>query len=332
MNHRRTLLAALGGLALASDAFAQQAAKPPGKTWRVGVLSLSTAASSSSAHAAFVQGLSELGYAEGGNLVIEKRYAAGDHAQLGPMAAELVQLKVDLITASGNDATLAAQKASSTIPIVMFSTSDPVGNGIVQSLARPGGNVTGISDMSGELGPKRLEMLIAITAPSKLTQVAVLANLASPGNVKALAQVQAAGSSVGVKILPVDARTPEQIDNAFASMKKEKVGGVIVLPNPIFVQQRSQIALLGLHHRLPVSAPYGVFAEAGCLMSYGSKLVANLRLAATYVDKIFKGTKPADLPVEQPTTYELFINGKTAKALGLTIPHGLLILADKVIE
>ena len=293
---------------------------------------LSSAASYSFFHAAFLQGLRELGYIEGSYLVIEQRYADGDHARLGPLAAELVQLKVDLILVAGNDATLAAQKASATIPIVMTSTSDPVGNGIVQSLGRPGGNTTGNSDMSGELGPKRLEMLIAITAPSKLTQVAVLANLASPGNVKALAQVQAAGSSVGVKILPVDARTPEQIDNAFASMKKEKVGGVIVLPNPIFVQQRSQIALLGLHHRLPVSAPYGVFAEAGCLMSYGSKLVANFRLAATYVDKIFKGRVPADLPVEQPTTYELFINGKTAKALGLTIPHALLILADKVIE
>ena len=289
-----------------------------------------------------MQGLRELGYIEGGNLVIDRRHVDGDLARLPGLAAELVQLKVDLIAAAGNDATVAAQAATSTIPIVMPSTSDPVGNGIVQSLARPGGNITGIADLSAELGPKRLEMLLAMMASPaskpvaaktpKVSRVAVLARSQTRGQLWALKHIQDAGLSVGITIVPIYANTPKDIDQAFASMRQQRVAALMVLPNPFLIQQRDQIAQLAAQHRLPVSAPYRIFAEAGCLMSYGADLIDTFRRSAIFVDKIFKGRKPADLPVEQPVKFELVINGKTAKALGLKIPQSLLILADKVIE
>ena len=343
MNNRRKLVVALGAGALANalPGFAQQPAKPD-KIWRVGFLALGSRASGIPFIAAIVQGLRELGYVEGGNLVIEWRYADGDLARLPSLAAELVQLKADLIVAAGNDATLTAQAATGTIPIVMPATSDPVGNGIIKSLARPGGNITGIADLSAELGGKRLEMLLAMMAGAaanpaaaktpKVSRIAVLGRSQTRGQLWALKHIQEAGLRVGITIVPLYGGTVEEIDQAFASMRQQQVAALIVLPNPLLIQQRNQIAQLAMKQRLPVSAPYAIFAEAGCLMSYGADLIDTFRRSAVFVDKIFKGRQPADLPVEQPVKYDLVINGKTAKALGLTIPQSLLISADKVIE
>jgi putative ABC transport system substrate-binding protein len=272
----------------------------------------------------------ELGYVEGKNLVIEWRFADSKLDQLPALAAELVQLKMDIIVAGGNDAPLALQKATATIPIVMATAGDPVSTGLVKSLARPGGNTTGLSSLTSELGPKRLEMLLAMVP--KASRVAVLLNPASPAISTSLERVQDAGQKLGVKILPAEARTPQEIDHAFASMRQQNAGALLVFLNPLFQQQRNQIAELAAKHRLPSITADRIYAEAGCLMSYGSSLADNMHRAATYVDKILKGAKPADLPVEQPTKFELIINGKTAKALGLKIPQSLLISVDKVIE
>ena len=351
MKNRRTLIAALGAGALTTPfaALAQQPAAPAGaagKIWRVGGLALASRAASVPFSAAIVQGLRELGYVEGGNLVIEWRYADGDLARLPGLAAELVQLKVDLIVAAGIDATVAAQAATGTIPIVMPATSDPVGNGIIKSLARPGGNITGIADLSAELGGKRLEMLLAMMAgpasrptsrptaakTPKVSRIAVLGRSQTRAQLWSLKHIQEAGLSVGITIVPIYAGTVAEIDQAFASMRQQRVAALMLLPNPFLIQQHNQIAHLAMQQRLPVSAPYAIFAEAGCLMSYGADLLDTFRRSALFVDKIFKGRKPAELPVEQPVKFELVINGKTAKALGLKIPQSLLILADKVIE
>ena len=354
-NQRRTLLAALGAGAATAPfaALAQQPSAPAGaagKLWRVGYLGLGSHASSALYEAELAQGLRELGYVAGGNLVIDARYADGDLKRLPGLAAELVQLKADLIVAVGNDATLAAQAATGSIPIVMPTTSDPAGNGIIKSLARPGGNVTGIADLSAELGPKRLEMLLAMMASPasrpasgptarptaakapKVSRVAMLLRTTTTAQLRALKYVQDAGLSIGITIVPVYAATVEELDQAFASMRQQRATALIVSPNPFLFQQSGHIARLAAQHRLPVSAPYRVFVDAGCLMSYGADLFDTFRRSALFVDKIFKGRKPAELPAEQPVKFELVINGKTAKALGLKIPQSLLILADKVIE
>lgn len=279
---------------------------------------------------AFPGGMRELGYVEGKNLVIEWRFADGKLDRLPALAAELVALKLDVIVAGGNDSPLALKKATTTIPIVMATASDPVGSGLVTSLARPEGNITGLSTLTNELGPKRLEMLLAMVP--KASRVAVLRNPANPASYKSLETVQAAGQKLGVKILPTQARTPQEIDDAFASMRQQNASALLVFLNPVFQQQRDQIAELAAKHRLPSMAADQLYAEAGCLMSYGSSLADNLRRAATYVDKIFKGAKPGDLPVEQPVKFEFIINGKTAKTLGIRIPQSLLVQAEKVIE
>jgi putative ABC transport system substrate-binding protein len=272
----------------------------------------------------------ELGYVEGKNLAIEWRFADGKLDRLPALAAELVRLKVDVIVAVGLEAPLAVQKATITIPIIFVGPGDPVGTGLIKSLARPGGNITGPSTISGELGPKRLEMLLAMVP--KLSRVAVLVNPTRPTHIKALESVVAAGQKLGVTMLRAEARTPQEIENAFSVMVREKAGALIVLLNPVFQEQRSQIAELSAKHRLPCMTADRIYAEAGCLMSYGNSLADDFRRAATYVNKILKGAKPSDLPVEQPTKFELVINRKTAKALGLTIPQSLLVSADKVIE
>ena len=336
MNTRRKLVNALGAAALAAPfaALAQTASTPAGKIWRLGYLTLTSRAAGAASYATFVQRLRELGYVEGGNLVIEMRSAEGDVPRLTALAAELVHLKVDLIIAMANQATSAAKAATTTIPIVMPITNDPVGNGYVNSLARPGGNITGLADISFELGPKRVEMLLAMTATKapKVSQVAVLGPSDNPVMRRQMGFLQEASARFGVGFVPVYALTPEAIEQAFMSMREQKATALMVVPHPFLAQQRNQIAQLAERYRLPVSAPYAMFAEAGCLMSYGLDPLDNMRRAATFVDKIFKGAKPADLPVEQPVKFELVINGKTAKALGLTIPQALLISADKVIE
>ena len=330
MNNRRRLLVALGAAALASPLTPH--AQSQTKVWRVGFFYLGSRQSEldTGRSGAFLHGMRELGYIEGKNLAIVWRFADGKAERLPGLAAELVQMKVDLILAAGTQATSAAQKATATIPIVMGTAGDPVGSGFVKTLARPGGNITGLSTITDELGPKHLEMLIAMVP--KLSRVAFLMNPVSVLYPTVLKNVQAAAQRAGVKILLVEAQTPQQIENAFPMMAREGAGAIIVVADGLFAQQRLQIAELALKNRLPSIAWIQEFAEAGVLMSYGPNFADLYRRSATYVDKILKGAKPGELPVEQAMKFDLFINGKTVKALDLTIPPSLLISATKVIE
>lgn len=282
-------------------------------------------------YGAFPKGMRELGYTEGKNLVIEWRFADNKIERFPELAAELVGLNVDVIVAATPPAISAVQKATSMIPIVMATVGDPVGNGFVNSLAHPGGNITGTSLLLGDLHAKRLQMLLDMVP--RLSRVAILLNPAVP-QTAALESIQAAAQRAGVKIVVVEARTPQEIDKAFAMITRQKTRAVLVLPHPLFntPAQLRQIAELALKKRLPSTHSIQEYAEAGGLMSYGSSFADSFLRAATYVDKIFKGAKPADLPVEQPSKFELVINGRTAKALGLAVPQSLLISADKVIE
>ena len=327
---RRRIVFALAGGALVSPL--PSLAQPVSRIWRVGFLAYGHVdfVDSDYVYGPFTQGMRELGYFEGKNLVIEWRSAEGKSERLPELVAELVRLKVDVLAATGTAASLAAQKATNAIPIVMISVGDPVGDGLVKSLARPGGNITALSIMSVELGPKRLEMLRSMVP--KLTRVAVLVNPSNASNILGLKIVQAAAQKLGIRIQPVEASTPQEIANAFAVMARQNAGALIVWLEALFQQQKNQIVELTAKQRLPSIAAYGEYVEAGGLMSYGQNIRENFRRAATYVDKIFKGAKPGDIPVEQPTTFELFINRKTAKALGLTIPQSLLISATKIIE
>ena len=328
MNRRRKLVFALGAGALAAPfgSFAQQ----QGKVWRVGFLAPTNRSSSASSHDAFTAKMRELGYVEGKNLVIEFRFADGNYERMPGLAAEMARLTLDAIVAGGSAAISALQKASTTIPIVMGSASDPVGSGFVKSLAHPGGNITGVSTQTRELGPKCLEILRSM-AP-KLSRVAVLVNPDSPGGMRNLEDIQAVAQKARVALLRVDARNAQEIEKAFAAAAGWKAEGLLVLRDGALLAQSRRIAELAAKHRLPSIGLVREYAEAGGLLSYGQNAAEGYRLAAIYVDKIFKGAKPADLPVEQPTKFELIINGKTAKALGLKIPQSLLVSADKVIE
>lgn len=332
MNHRRKLLAVLGAGALAAPvaALAQQ----PGRVYRVGLLATQSRPSDAdfprSVYAAFQQGMRELGHIEGRNLAIEWRFADGDAKRLPALAAELVRMKVDVLVAGGTDAPLALQKATTIIPIVMTSASDPVGRGLVKSLPRPAGNITGLSVVTGYLGAKRLELLRAMVP--KVTRVAVLVNPASPLSAAGLANVRDGAQQLGVTILPVAAQDAPEIERAFAQMRGQGAGAVIVLINPLYHQHRSRIAALAIEHRLPTITADRDFAAAGCLLSYGSSLPDSFRRAATYVDRILRGAKPGDLPIEEPVKFDLVINRGTAKKLGLAIPQALLISAEEVLE
>jgi putative ABC transport system substrate-binding protein len=330
MNNRRKILIALGAGALVAPfgSFAQQ----QNRIWRVGFLAGRHVdfLDSDYNYGPFRQGMRELRYVEGKNLVIEWRSAEGKNERLPGLATELVNLKVDVIVVAGTPAASAAQKATTTIPIVMGSIADPVGNGFVKSLAQPAGNITGLSNMSGDVSPKQLEMLLDMVP--KLSRVALLVNPSNPANIKSLEIVQAAGQKRGVKILRADARTPQEIDDAFSWIRQQNAGALMMWTEPFFLQQKNQIAALAMKHRLPAMGGDRIYSEAGALMSYGPNIADQYRRAATYVDRILKGAKPAELPVEQPTKFDLVINRKTARALGLTIPQTLLLSADKVIE
>jgi len=330
MNNRRKLVMALGVAAMAAP-FASLA-QQHGKVWRVGFLASRHVdfLDSDSYYGPFRQGMHELGYVDGKNLVIEWRSAEGSNDRLPALATELVNLKVDVIVTVGAPGIGAAQTATTTIPIVMGGTSDPVGFGFVKSLGRPAGNITGLSNMAGDVRLKQLEMLLAIVP--NLSRVVVLVNPSNTASIKNLEIVQAAAHKRGVTSLRADAGTPEEIDNAFSWMRQQNAGALIVVLDQFLLQQKSQIAALTTKYRLPCATSDRAYSEAGVLMSYGINLGDQYRRAATYVDKILKGAKPADLPVEQPTKFELVINAKTAKALGLTIPRALLTSADKVIE
>ena len=338
MNLVRTFTVALGtGALLASlTSFAQQPAAPAGKVWRVGFLSAGKRPASieTHLHGAFARGMRELGYVEGKNLTIEYRYAENRPELLDVFAAELVKQQADVMAIQGSPPTLAAQKATSTIPLVFIGPGDPVRSGLVKSLARPGGNTTGVSSNTTEISGKRLQLLLEVTAGvvPKISRVPVLTNPHTPANSLSFEQVRLAAEKLGVALVRMEVSTPQDIDNAFTTMKRDKAGAVYVSLDSFFSQQKDQIAQLALQHRLPCMATARMPAESGCLMTYGGRSEDLFRYAATYVDKIFKGRKPSELPVEQPTRLELFINGKTAKALGLKIPQALLISAEKVIE
>ncbi len=279
---------------------------------------------------AFQQGLRELSYVEGQNIAIESRWAEGRWDRLPGLAAELVRLKVDVIVTYGPPAIQAVKQATRTIPIVMAGVIDPETTGFVASLARPGGNITGLSLMAPELVGKQLEILKEVVP--KVSRVALLGNPTNAGTAPQLRNAQNAARALGIQLQPQEARGPSEIDSAFAAMSKEQVGAVIVLVDLTLIAQRTRIADLAAKRHLP--AVYGMrdHVEAGGLMAYGASVLDRYRRAAGYVDKILKGAKPADLPIEQPTKFELVINMKTAKALGLTIPPSVLLRADQLIE
>ena len=326
---RRRFHATGVGVVLAPlTAEAQQAAKIA----RIGYLSLNGGAAPH-LREAFLHGLRDLGYVEGRNVVIEYRDAEGKSERLPALAAELVALKVDVIVAPGTLAALAAKQATRTLPIVFASAGDPVTDGLVASLARPGGNVTGTSNLILELVGKCLEQL-----KQAVPGVSRVAALWQPGAMGARAEkdmlkgAEAAARALGARLQFVEARGPADIDRAFSETTTAHADALTVLPSAMFVNERRRLVALAAKNRLPAVYSARDFVDAGGLMSYGSNLADVFRRAATYVDKILKGAKPADLPVEQPTKFELVINLKTAKTLGLTIPPSLLLRADEVIQ
>ncbi|HEX9749531.1 MAG TPA: ABC transporter substrate-binding protein [Methylomirabilota bacterium] len=331
---RRTFVTIIAGSLLAAPLAAE--AQPTGKVVRIGYLSLQRSDGRDGDTrwvAAFRQGLRDLGYVEGGNVAIEQRHAAGRADRLPALASELVRLELDVLVVFGLAALVdAGWKAPGALPIVFTIDPDPVGRGLVASLAHPGGNVTGLSDAHADLVPKRLELLKE-AAPS-VARVGVLFNPASSLSPAQLKAAQAAGPALGMTIRPVEIRGRERgdIDRAFEAMGKERSTGLLILGDPTIGVHRSRIVELAVKRRLPAVSTLREWAEAGLLMSYGTDFHDLWRRAATYVDKILKGAKPGDLPVEQPTKFDLLINLKTAKALGLPIPSSLLLRADQVIE
>jgi putative ABC transport system substrate-binding protein len=276
------------------------------------------------------ESLRELGYVEGRNIVFESRWAEGKYDQLPGLATELISLKVDVIVTYGTPAAQAAQRATGTIPIVMAGIIDPVASGLIKNLARPGGNITGQSMMSPDLVAKQLEMLKEVVP--KLSRVALLSNPANPGNAPQVQYGQDAGRALGLQIQPLKASTPGEIDRVFSVMTDEHAGGLVVLVDAALLDHRARIVDLAARHRLPAIFGLSEFTDAGGLMAYGPNRLAMFHHASTYVDKILKGAKPGDLPVEQPTKFELVVNVKTVKALGIKIPDSILVRADKLIE
>ena len=277
------------------------------------------------------QGLRELGYVEGKTIVIEWRSAEGKLDRLPALAAELVHLKVNVIVTSGPTPTSAAKEATVTIPIVMTQDTDPVANGFVASLARPGGNITGLSTLAPELNGKRLELLKEIVP--KLSRVAVFGTSTQPGNAQSLKEVDLAAKAFGVKLQYVDVLSPKDIESAFRAASKGRAEAVLMMvASAVAGDHRTEIIDLAVKSRLPVIYPFPSYVEAGGLMFYGANLNDLDRRAATYIDKILKGVKPADLPVEQPKKFEFIINLRAAKQIGLTIPPNVLVRADKVIR
>ena len=325
---RLMLVAALvlGLLATRLAADAQQLGTAP----RIGFLGSTSAAASKQLLDAFREGMRELGYVEGRNIVIEYRWAEGKYGRLPDLAAELVRLKLDLLVAVSTPGAQAAKRATKTIPIVMVAIADPIAIGLVASLARPSENITGLTFISPELTGKRLELLKEVVPG--LTRVAVLANPGHPGSAPQVREAQVAAQALGLQLQLWEVRDPKEFDSAFSAMTRERVGALIVLSDALFLAERRRIADLAAMHRVPAIHYVKEYADAGGLMAYGASIPDQFRRAATYVDKILMGAKPAELPVEQPTKFELVLNLKTAKALGLTIPQHVLIRADKVIE
>jgi putative ABC transport system substrate-binding protein len=327
MNKKITVLTLCAMLlGLCGSAEAQQPTKIP----RIGFLNAVSPSAVSVRIEAFRQGLRELGYVEGKNMVIEYRYAEGKLDRLPALAAELVRLKVDIIVSAGPQSTRAAKEATVTIPIVMGFDNDPVGSGLVASLARPGGNITGLSTLSPEISGKQLELLKEMVP--KLSRVALLGFSGGAVNAQALKEIELAAGAFGVQLQYLEVRDAKDIETAFRAASKGRADAVLVLPSPITLSQRRQVVDLAANSRLPAIYWATEFVEAGGLMTYSVSFTDLFRRAATYVDKILKGAKPADLPVEQPTKFEFIINLKAAKQIGLTSPPNVLARADKVIK
>jgi putative tryptophan/tyrosine transport system substrate-binding protein len=327
MKHTIVLLVAVCVILATGGVVAQ--AQQPTKIPRIGYLGGSTASNSIRVDA-FRQGLRELGYVEGKNIVIEWRPAEGKQDRERAFAAELVRVKVDVIVTVGSNATRAAKGATATTPIVMTQDPDPVGNGFVASLARPGGNITGLSNFNRELSGKRLEILNEVVP--RLSRVAVFGTSTQPGHAQALRETKLAAEAFGVKLQYVDVLAPKDIETAFRGASKGRAEAVVGLGGAVLNSERTQVVEFAAKSRLPAMYSIREYVEAGGLMSYGVSITDLDRRAATYVDKILKGAKPADLPVEQPTKFELVINLKAAKQIGLTIPPSVLYRADKVIQ
>jgi putative ABC transport system substrate-binding protein len=317
------VLTMLAALPLVADA------QPAGKAPKVAFLSATSAISANVE--AFRQGLRDLGYVEGRNILIEYRWAEGRFDRLPALAAELIRLGVTVIVATNTPAALAAKNATSTIPIILVTSGDPVGSGLVASLARPGGNVTGLSlTPTLAISGKHLELLKE--AFPIITHVAVLANPANAPTASLLKEIELVARSLQLRLRVVQVREPKDFGEAFATMKNERVPALLVIADPLVADNRDWIVAFAATNRLPAIYPYRLFVDAGGLMSYGADVSDLHRRAATYVDRILKGAKPTELPIEQPTKFELVVNLKTAQALGLTIPPSLLLRADHVIQ
>ena len=325
---RRAFLGTLAGGLLAAPLAAE--AQPAGRVYRIGFLGNSTAALEANLVGPFREGLRDLGYVEGRNVLIEYRWAEGKYDRFPALIGELLALKVAVIVTAGTPATLAVKKATTSVPLVMLAVGDPVGTGIVPSLSHPGGNITGLTAISTEMDAKRLELLREVV-PS-VSYIALLWNAGSPLQVLAEKQVQAAAQVLRMRVLSLGVKTEEEIKSALAVMARERPDALLVLADRLLLHHRALIMDFATRHRLPGVHAYRELVEAGGLMSFGPSYADMHKRAAYFVDRILKGARPGDLPVERPLTFELVINLKTARALGLTIPQSLLQRADQVIE
>lgn len=324
MNRRDTVISLLALSAAPFTAEAQQTAKP----FRIMYLAAASPESAGHLWEAFKRRLNELGYVEGKNVVFEARWALGKVEQIPTLAIELVALKPDVILVLTGIVARALQQETTTIPIVFATLSDPIGTGLIKSLARPGGNITGFSSLAADFSPKLLELLL--TAVPKLSRVAVLSEPSSPA--AQLMNIETAARTIGMNLLVMEAQTATAIENAFARIASENIRAAIVLASGLFMLRKRLIAELATRNRIPTVFMAREYPEAGGFMSYGSNYTDSVRDAASYVDRILKGAKPSDLPVEQSSKFELVLNLKTARAIGLTVPQSLLLRADRVIE
>jgi len=327
---RRSALMLLGGAALAWHRVAS--AQPPDDVRRLGLLLpyVQSAPQAQARVSVFTAALQERGWRDGRNVRFEFRYTQGQPARLPALAAELVQSKVDAILTAGTESTDAARKATKTIPIVMAAVGDPIAAGFIASLARPGGNITGASLLATELTAKRLELLKEVLPT--LTRLAVFWSAANASVVQKLKQIQVAAPRFGVQLHAFELHVPDDLDKSFKSAVQVGAQAVMTTEDAIQITYQTRVAELGKQHKIPVASEFGEFAQAGTLMSFGPSILDQFRYAARYVDELFKGARPGDLPVEQATRFELLINMKTAKALGLTIPQSVLGRADQIIE
>lgn len=322
----RCLILALAAFAIPLAA----AAQPAAKVHRIGFIGNSTPALESNLVDPFREGLRERGYVEGRNLVIEYRWAEGDYARLPALVADLIASKVDVLVAAGTPVALAVKRATTTVPMVMVAVGDPVGTGLVASLARPGGNLTGLVSISPDLEGKRLELLREVVP--KLDQVSVLTNSANPYTTISEEHIRAAAHVLRLRMHFVNVRAEPELDQALEAIARERPGGLVMLADRVFLHNRARIADFATRNRIPGMYAYSELVDAGGLMSFGPSYPGMHHRAAYFVDKILKGVRPADLPMEQPAKFELIVNLKTARALGLTIPQSVLLRADRLIQ